>query len=185
MKSVLSWYKPALALLIIALIFFAHYSFMPHITGDILTYCNSYRFCIRLQTIQISIGQAYCVCTQLMFCRLWGLFSKVPVFFSLLCLCTVYYGGDLSAKVKPGQDHTSCSERHVGKAVVCKSGNFLVFFCLTCSSLHIQVLTSRVSIQSCKCNLCANKHRCHPTSQRDQNRHILVNWHQIAYRKLR
>ncbi|XDV18411.1 hypothetical protein PO909_024111 [Leuciscus waleckii] len=31
---------------------------------------------------------------------------------SELCLWTVYFGGDLSAKVKPGQDHTSCTKRH-------------------------------------------------------------------------
>lgn len=62
--------------LIIAPIFFPHYSFMPHITGDVLTYCNSHRFCISLQAIQISTGQAYCVCTQLMFCQPLRLFFK-------------------------------------------------------------------------------------------------------------
>ncbi len=45
--------------------------------------------------------------------------------------------------------------------------------------------SSRVSIHSCEFNLCAklkyhiktfaNKHRFHPTSQREQNRHFLVN----------
>lgn len=38
-----------------------------HITGDVLTYCNIHWFCISLQSIQISTGQAYCICTQLMF----------------------------------------------------------------------------------------------------------------------
>ncbi len=139
MKSVLSCYEPALALLIIALIFFAHYRFTPHITGDILTYCNSYRFCIRLQTIQISIGQAYCVCTQLMFCQPLRPFFKSSCFF--VTSVSLHCGGDLSAKVKPGQDHTSCSERHVGKAVVCKSGNFLVFFCLGLGDMAQKIIT--------------------------------------------
>lgn len=134
MKSVVSCYEPSLVL-IIAPIFFPHYSFTPHITGDVLTYCNTYRFHIGLQNIQISTRQAYCVCTQLMFCQPLRPFLKVPVLLSLLqlCLCTVYYGGDLSAKVTPGQDHTSCSERHVGKAVVCKSGNFIVWHAAPCT----------------------------------------------------
>ncbi len=49
------------------------------------------------------------------------------------------------------------------------------------------LVTSDVSIQRFKFNLWAKleyhikrmriKHRFHPTSQREQNRHFLVNWH--------
>ncbi len=83
--------------------------------------------------------------------------------------------------------HTSVTHACVFTRILAKTGIFIVK--VQKGAKEICALIIRVSIQSCEFNLCAkleyriktfaSEHRFHPTSQREQNRHFLVNWHYI------